>query len=573
MTTHSSRGYQTEIVQAIEYAWASGAQNVMPVLPTGGGKTFVVARVIERGGVPAACVAHRSELVSQMSMALAREGIAHRVIGPDGLRRGCASLHMGEFGRSYYDPNSPFAVCGVDTLVRMDPNDPWFRQVGVWVMDEGHHVLAKNKWGRACSMFVNARGLAPTATPIRADGQGLGRQAHGLMDAMVEGPTMRELIDDGYLTDYRVILPPSDLDLSQVHLSAGGDYSPKELKAARRRSHITGDVVKHYLRFAPGKLGVTFDTDIESATETARAFRDAGVPAEVVTGETPDALRTAILRRFRNREVLQLVNVDLFGEGFDLPAIEVVSMARPTESFSLFCQQFGRSLRLMLPPPLIAGWEGFTSLERKEFIAHSGKPKAIIIDHVGNVHRHGLPDRHRVWSLDARDRRSRAKPDDAIPLRTCLKADCMAPYERVLLACPFCGTAPVPADRSKPEFVDGDLVELDPGTLAALRGEIARIDAPPVFPRNLPPEAMGAIQKQHYVRQQAQADLRSLIALWAGWQRHLGRPDGEAYRRFFYSFRVDVASAQSLGAREATELAERLRAELTKHKVQKGAIQ
>ena len=89
MTTHSSRGYQTEVIHGVEAAWAAGARNVMPVCPTGSGKTFIVAQLVERRGVPAWCVAHRAELVGQMSTALAREGIAHRIIGPDTLRRNC----------------------------------------------------------------------------------------------------------------------------------------------------------------------------------------------------------------------------------------------------------------------------------------------------------------------------------------------------------------------------------------------------------------------------------------------------------------------------------------------------
>jgi DNA repair protein RadD len=117
------------------------------------------------------------------------------------------------------------------------------------------------------------------------------------------------------------------------------------------------------------------------------------VPAEVVHSKTPDAVRTRILARFRNREILQLVNVDLFGEGFDLPAIEVVSMARATQSYGLYVQQFGRALRIM-----------------------DGKTHALIIDHVGNVGRHGLPDARRIWTLDRRERGARGRPADVIPV-------------------------------------------------------------------------------------------------------------------------------------------------------------
>lgn len=219
-------------------------------------------------------------------------------------------------------------------------------------------------------------------------------------------------------------------------------------------------------------------------------------------------------------------------------------MARPTQSYGLFCQQFGRALR-----PL------------------EGKSHAIVIDHVGNTLRHGLPDAPRKWSLDRRERRSRAAPDDAIPLRTCLQETCLQVYERVLTCCPFCGFVPPIADRSAPQFVDGDLLELDPSVLAALRGEAARIDGDAVYPANTSIEVRQAIHKRHTERRVAQDQMRKAIALWAGWQNHLGRGEAEAYRRFYHSFDVDVATAQTLGATEAYALNERITRVLNDHNV------
>jgi DNA repair protein RadD len=536
MTTHAPRDYQIEVEQGVYREWGAGARNVLAVVPTGGGKTFIFSRIAAASSSAVAAIAHRSELVSQMSIAFGREGVRHRVIGPVSLSRACVGLHMDEFGRSFIDPSARVAVASVDTLVRLPANDPWVQQVALWIQDEAHHVLAENKWGKACAMFPNAYGLGVTATPIRADGKGLGRHADGLMDAMVLGPGMRDLINRGYLTEYRIFAPPNDLDLSDVSTSDSGDYSPPKLKIARRRSTITGDVVKHYLRIAAGKRGVTFDTDIESATETAAAYRSAGVAAEVVSSKTPDALRQQVLRRFRAGDLLQLVNVDLFGEGFDLPAIEVVSMARPTQSYALYCQQFGRACRLM-----------------------EGKPWALIIDHVGNVMRHGLPDARREWSLDRRERRSRSvQSSDVIPVRTCLNVECMGVYERVLSACPYCGHVHVPDQRGAPEQVDGDLCELDPAVLAVMRGEKARVDGDPKYPTGVASSVAMSIQRRHVERQQAQAPLRESIALWAGYQRSLGRPDAEAYRRFYFAFGTDVLSAQALGVPDAEELRGRI---------------
>lgn len=561
------RPFQAELERRVYEAWNGGAANVMPVAATGSGKTVVLSKVLYDEPGASIAIAHRQELVSQISIALARNGVRHRIVGAkkgSPLIRVISAMQVAELGYSFFDPNAKTGVGGVDTIIRMDAGDPWFKQVRLMVQDEAHHVLKANKWGAAAALFPNARGLLPTATPLRADGKGLGRHADGLVDAMVLAPSMRDIIDMGYLTDYRIFAPPSDLDLTQVAMSqATGDYNADQLRKAVHKSHITGDVVAHYLKLAPGKLGVTFAVDVEAATEIAAAFRAAGVPAEVVSAKTPDALRAQILRRFKAREVMQLVNVDLFGEGFDLPAIEVVSFARPTESFALFSQQFGRALRLMLTREELTGYDLLTDAGRKAVIAASGKPVAFIIDHVGNVLRHGLPDARREWSLDRRERRSGGK-SDAIPMRVCVNPECIQPYERVFKCCPYCGHYPPPPSRSAPEFVDGDLTELDPETLAALRGDIAKIDGDPVVPWGASAEVQGAVRRRHWERQQSQRDLRNVIAWWAGLESAQGRGESESYRRFYHRFGVDVANAQTLNAKDAAELAGRVSAELAK---------
>lgn len=563
------RPFQAELEQKIYRAWNEGAKNVMPVAATGSGKTVVLSKLLYDEPGASIAIAHRQELVSQISIALARNGVRHRIAGAkkgSPLVRVISALQVAELGYSFFDPNAKTGVGGVDTIVRMDGGDPWFKQVRLMVQDEAHHVLQANKWGKAAELFPNARGLLPTATPLRADGKGLGRHADGLVDAMVLAPSMRDIINMGYLTDYKIFAPPSDFHRERVGVSdATGELKQEELRKERKASTITGDVVEHYLRLAPGKLGVTFDTDVESATDTAAAFRAKGVPAEVVSAKTPDHLRAQIIRRFRNREILQLVNVDLFGEGFDLPAIEVVSFARATESFALYSQQKGRCLRLMLPPEMLTGYDNLSNEQRRQIIAQSNKPYGIIIDHVGNVLRHGLADAARDWTqgLNRRERRSGGK-SDAIPMRVCVNPECIQPYERVMKCCPYCGHYPPPPNRSAPEFVDGDLTELDPATLAALRGEIARIDGDAVVPWGASAEVQGAVRRRHWERQQGQALLRNSIAWWAGLETAQGRGESESYRRFYFKFGVDVANAQTLGGREAAELSQRVNLELAK---------
>ena len=248
------RPYQLAVMQDIYSAWAKGNRNVLAQLATGAGKTVLFAKIISDHTGISIAIAHRVELVSQISLTLARCGVRHNIIAQKSAVREIVSIHMAELGRTYFDPQARCAVAGVDTLLRMDYKTPWFAQVSLVVQDEGHHPLKDNKWGRAAKLFPQAYGLYPTATPCRADGRGLGRYADGLMDSLVIGPSMRDLINLGYLTEYRIFAPPSDLDLSTVPLSASGDYSPPKLRTAVHKSHITGDVVSHYLRIAPGKL-------------------------------------------------------------------------------------------------------------------------------------------------------------------------------------------------------------------------------------------------------------------------------------------------------------------------------
>lgn len=523
------RDYQLDVIHNTYAAWNSGHQNVGAQLATGGGKTVLFSKIVADHPGAAIVIAHRVELVSQISLTLAKYGIRHNLIAQKSAIREICTLHVNELGKAFYSPYSKIYVAGVDTLIRLPLDTPWFKQITLVVQDEAHHVLKKNKWGKAASLFPNAKGFYPSATPLRADGCGLGRHADGIVDALILGPSMRDLINRGYLTDYRIFAPPSNLDLSSVTIGASGDYSNSKLRDATSKSTITGDIVDHYLKIAPGKLGVTFTVSIEEAARIAQAFKASGVPAECISSKTPDLLRAHIMRRFRNREVLQLVNVDLLGEGVDVPAIEVVSFGRATASYATYSQQLGRSLR---PMP--------------------GKTHAIIIDHVGNVLRHGLPDSPRLWSLDARDRKARTTPLDVIPLKTC--DNCFAVYSRYLRVCPHCGHYTIPKQRSTPEQVDGDLTELSQDTLAALRGEINRIDSVPRIPQGLSGPAQLAIANRHKERFLMQKELRENIALWAGKHKQNGLDDSEIYRRFYFNFGIDVLTAQTLNANDSKKL-------------------
>lgn len=562
------RGYQEEMIGRVEAAWATNQPNVIGVLPTGAGKTVTMAEIARRHQNEAGvAIAHRSVLVGQISMALARVGLPHDIIASKAVVRTIVAGHMEELGRSYYVPGARWKVASVDTLPgRAASLSSWIRQVTIGVTDEAHHVLADNKWGRECLRFDNPmmRWFLPTATPERGDRKGLGRQADGIADVIVEGPSMRWHIDNGYLTDYVIRAPmPADLDLSDVQVSANGEYNQKQLRRAVHRStKIIGNVVDTYRQHTPGKLGIVFAVDIEHAKALTAEFVGKGIPCELITAEHSEEERRAILKRYRTRETLVLANVDLFGEGFDLPAIEVVMFARPTASYALYAQQFGRGLRLMIEAAFMAMWESYTPEQRKAIIAQSSKPVAHIHDHVGNVlHFYGPPDKPREWSLERQSAR-RTSPSDAIPLRVCTNTMCLQPYERFYPRCPYCGMEPpAPLAPTLPQEVDGDLTLYTPEMLRKLFGVesvSAALELQPsefcAIPPNVPPDAVRAIQARHHQKLQQQAKLRDLMPI-------VMPPTMEprtAQRRFFLRYGVDIVQARLLGAKETEELNQRL---------------
>lgn len=570
------RDYQFDWVGQVDAAWAGGAHNVMATMATGGGKTVCFCYILKRDAVPACLIAHRQELVSQAALSLNRESVPHGILAPPNVISQIVALEMRTHGKSFYSPRADIRVAGVDTLIaraKSGKTDRWFDAVRTVVIDEGHHVTGQNKWAKGLALFPRARGLFVTAHALRGDGAGLGRPRpgqpnDGLADALVVGPSYRTLIDRGFLCDFRLICPPDSVDLSGVEVGSTGEFKQEQLRIAVHKSGtIVGDIASNYIKFTPGQLGLTFAVDLQACAEIAAAYRKRDVRAEIITADTPIAIRAQLMQKFRDRDILQLVSVDVLGEGTDVSAVEVISHGRHTNSFQVYAQQIGRGGRPMIEPGIFAHWDTYSDAQRLAHIAASTKPKFTSIDHVGNWQRHlPLPDMPRTYSLAKPDRKARKAPDDAIPLRTCLNETCYQPYERILAACPHCGTpAPPPRGRGSPELVEGDLAELDPTVLAALRNEVARIDAAPLIPIGVAtnPAAVGAIKRSFRERQAAQSTLRQAIALWAGWQTtHLRRSLNETYRRFFFEFGTDVLTAQSAGVQDATAIEMKIRAKL-----------
>lgn len=548
------RFYQQDAIVQINNDLSSNIDRLLYVLATGAGKTFIATDVLkgfDSQGFATAALAHRKELLGQIAISLARAKIKHRIIAPPDVVRQIINDEIEELGYDCYDGSANCGVISVDLLdtkedtVLIRTNKAWMRRVRFVFMDEGHHLLRENKWGRALKRFPdNVKLLLVTATPTRADGKGLGEHAHGVVQKMIVGIEMRDLINLGYLTDYRIICPESDMDFSDLRTAKDGDYTPTQLRKKFKQSNkIIGDIVEHYKRYANGKRGVTFVPDVESAKEVALAYNKAGIPAEVVTAKTPARQRKLAIKKLKAGILLQLVNVDLFGEGFDLPAIDVVSMARKTESYALYAQQFGRALRLVIEPHIMDVWEDLTVEQRHWYIANSSKPIATIIDHVGNVlnPNFGLPDSHRKWTLDDTSKRRERGPDE-IPIRRCL--GCLGVFIRWSKTCPSCGFSPNPPDRTKPEFVEGDLTELTPEILSKMRGDVDRFFlSGPKIPHGAGPIVKAGIKNKHKEHRDLAFATQQLIDQWAELQFRAGLSVKDAYIKFYRCFGIDAISA------------------------------
>lgn len=407
------RDYQVRIIEEVRGLLKAGARSVLIQSPTGSGKTALTAHMLgTASGRGHRCffTVHRRELIKQSVRTFNTVGIPHGVVAAGWLA----------------DRRPLVQIAGIQTLARRYDRIPTPKLV-VW--DEAHHLAAKS-WTAVHDAYPDAVHIGLSATPERLDGQGLGT----FFEHMVCGPTVAELIEAGWLAPYR-LYAPAGVDLSGVH-SRAGDYAKDELRAVMDRPAITGDAVEHYRRLAPFKRAVAFCVSIEHSQHVVEQFNAAGFPAAHVDGETDPVVRDATIQRFERGDIRILSNVDLFSEGFDLPALECSILLRPTQSLALYLQQCGRALRPC-----------------------DGKTEALILDHAGNSARHGLPDDERQWSLEGRAQRRKKADDESVPVRVCPR--CFAAQPPAVGNCRYCGALFVAKPREV-EQVDGELVEVDP---------------------------------------------------------------------------------------------------------------
>jgi DNA repair protein RadD len=368
------RPYQIADVANIRAAFTQH-RRVLFVLPTGGGKTVVFAFITTHAaakGNSVVILAHRQEIADQISLALTAMGVPHGRIQPG------------------YDRTSDLVQVGmVMTAARRLET---LTEPTLLVVDEAHHAVA-GTWCRIAEAWRTARVLGVTATPERLDGVGL-RDA---FDVMVVGPDVRDLIDAGHLAAFRYLAPNTALDLSGVRTTAG-DYNASDLADVLDRDTVTGNVVAHYLKHLAPRTA--FCCTILHAEHVALQFRDAGIPAASIDGSMSSDERRDMVERLRAGDIRVLSSCEIISEGFDAPAVGGCILLRPTQSFALYRQQVGRCLR-----PKADG------------------SAAIIVDHVGNVFRHALPDAPHAWSLDSQRRSVVERQKPAAGVRKCTVCD------------------------------------------------------------------------------------------------------------------------------------------------------
>lgn len=436
--TAKLRGYQAAIVHDIRSSYSAGYRAPLVQLPTGGGKTTIFCHVTSEAvkkGNPVFLICHRVELVKQISKTLSAVGVNHRIIAPKKTVSQCHDIEG-----ALIDNAAPVVVASVQTIVnRFDNIDIEPKLI---IIDEAHHLTKNSTWGRVVLRYPGARLLLVSATPARLDGQGLGVENDGFADVIISGAQMRWLIDNGYLSEFKIFAPPlsETVDLSKVG-KIGGDYQKGALSDAMDRPTITGDVVGHYLHLSAGRRAVAFCCSVKHAGNVASKFNESGVPAAVLDGGMDANARAETIDRFERGEILVLCTVDIVSEGFDLPAIETVILLRPTASLSLYLQQVGRALRLF-----------------------KGKKFALIFDHVNAYFRHGWPDDEREWTLNGVKKSK--NQTGGVTVTTC--ENCFAIYKGGSDVCPECGKIKTTAGR-KIKTVAGVLVELSREEKAAER--------------------------------------------------------------------------------------------------------
>lgn len=408
--------HQTDLRSKLRVALRSSS-SVLAFSPTGSGKTHLAAMLISlllKAGKKVIFCVHRDALIKQTAETFRDHGIPFSYIA--------SGYHF-----------NPLHVCYIASIPTLQKRLGKIKADYVFV-DEAH-LSASSGWAKTINHYkdVGAKIIGLTGSPERLDGKPLG----DVWDAMVEGPSTRYLIENGFLSRYKAFAP-AGIDMSGVRVR-GGDYVSADLDALMEGKAIMANAVMHWRKYANDLRTIAFCVSVKRAEQLAEEFRQEGIESVAISGETPTPFRNKCFHEFADGKIKVITSVNLFSEGFDLAAqvgrditVEAVLLHRSTQSLALHLQQVGRALRKKPYP-------------------------AVILDLVGNISRLGLPDDDREWSLDGR--KKAARDVKALTCDECFATHPPAPV------CPECGfryekSAAVGGGRQIEE-VEHDLEEID----------------------------------------------------------------------------------------------------------------
>lgn len=411
------RDYQEKAVAGIRGAFRA-VDRVFLALPTGGGKTVIFSYITQNAvsrGSKVLILVHRRELVCQTSTTLTFLGVNHGIIAAKFRSNDCS-----------------VQVASVQTLVRRLHKVDF--EPDLIIIDEAHHAVA-GSWATVLDHFSSAKLLGVSATPERLDKKGLDEH----FDVLIQGPQVKELIEQGFLSPVKCFSLPNEFERNKIK-KRQGDFLMGEAANEIREMRLEGDAILEYEKHCPGKPAVVFCCTIDHAEYMAQKFAEAGYRSECLSSRTTDENRADYIRRLGNGGLDILTSCNVISEGTDIPVVTCGILMRPTESTGLFLQQVGRVLRTA-----------------------EGKDHAVIIDCVGNIEVHGLPQAERHWSLAAPP-----KKPPAPSVKVCPK--CFACLPSDTEECPLCGhlfVKEADGEDSEREYLDvetTDLVEIDEKT-------------------------------------------------------------------------------------------------------------
>ena len=360
------RPHQIEAKAKIFEAWTK-YDSVMLQMPTGTGKTYLFTSLINdiintyktaHKDIKILIVAHRTELIDQISATLNKFGIAHGFIQGAREQYRWKRVQVGSIMSLLTDKNY-YNVCR--------------QKFDYIIVDEAHHSLA-DTYIRLFGLFPNAKKLGVTATPWRLNHESF----LSLYQYLIVSPQISWFINNNLLSDFDYVSIKQDSEVQRLvdksEVVSTGDFSNVDLDNTFNNQRIRSKLYESYLQFANGRKGIIYAINKCHAAKIAELYSSHGVKAVAIDCDTPRDVRQEMITAFKNGEISVLVNVDIFTEGFDCPDVNFIQLARPTKSLSLYLQQVGRGLRIV-----------------------EGKEKTIILDNVGLYNYFGLPDANRKW--------------------------------------------------------------------------------------------------------------------------------------------------------------------------------